>query len=254
MLDRRAQHVERDHVRGEAERLLRFVRGPVRRPTFLENGGQDVAHVRPRAKLSLFPRFGILTGRGRRGRLFGQQRIRRRPEFRLGFGELAVECRQPPILFGGSRLDRPELVEGRSEGGLALLRFNEGLLSSGHIPYFAMKQVRCQKNDTILDRLQRPYTAIGPRGVGKVWLGRRVRPRVRPAKLAGIDRHDLNGRPFRPVGPLPVHRTMRAPQGFPDRAPAAGTLAHSERPALTAAVARPAARQEHGAAIPARNL
>ena len=47
----------------------------------------------------------------RRGRLFGYQSIRRGLEFRLGVGQLAVERRQPPILFGGSRLDTPEGVE-----------------------------------------------------------------------------------------------------------------------------------------------
>ena len=53
-------------------------------------------------------------------------------KFRLGFGQLAIERRQPRILFGGSRLGGAEGVELAAKGGLPFLNLNEGFLSLGH--------------------------------------------------------------------------------------------------------------------------
>ena len=93
----------------------------------------DVPDVRPVHKLAPLPRFGILAARSRRGRLFGQQRVGRRPKLRLGVGQLAIERRQPGILFGGSRLDSfRRVVELAAKGGLPFLNLNEGFLSLGH--------------------------------------------------------------------------------------------------------------------------
>ena len=61
-------------------------------------------------------------------------------------------------------------------------------------------------------------------------------------QLVGFDRPDRDVSPARPVGPLPVQSTPGTPQGFPDRAAAARTLAPGERSALIAAVAQTTAR------------
>ena len=106
---------------------LRFAGRAVRLP-FLENGVVHVPDVRPLAQFAPFACFGILAARSRRGGLFGQQAIRRRPKLRLGVGQLAIERRQPPILFGGSRLDTPERVELAAKGGLPFLYFDKCLL------------------------------------------------------------------------------------------------------------------------------
>ena len=109
MLD--TQHLKRDLVRRAPVRRLRFGGRAVRRPALLEDGVIDVPDVRPLAQFPPIACFGILAARSHHGRLFGQQRIRRRPKLRLGFGALAIERRQPRVLFSGARLDTPEPVE-----------------------------------------------------------------------------------------------------------------------------------------------
>ena len=85
-----------------------------------EDGIVDIPDVCPLEQFALFPRFCILAAvRSRSSGLFGQKVIRRLPKFRLGFGQLAVERRQPCILFGGSRLDTPKPVELRTRSSLS---------------------------------------------------------------------------------------------------------------------------------------
>ena len=81
----------------------------------------------------------------------------------------------------------------------------------------------------------------------------KVRERVRSCRGVARARSEILFRPSRPHGPLPFNGTPSAPQVC-ERAPAARTLPPGEGPARIAAVAKAAARQEPGAAIPARYL
>ena len=112
---------------------LRFGGCAVRRALF-ENRPVDVPDVRPLAQFAPLACFAILAARSRGGALVGQHRIRRRLEFRLAGRELAIERRQPGILFGGSRLDSPEGVELAAKRRLPFLNFDKCLLSLGHTP------------------------------------------------------------------------------------------------------------------------
>ena len=151
-------------------RRLRFGGRAVSRALF-ENRPVNVPDVRPDAQLPPLACFGILAARSRRGGLFGQQRIRRRPKLRLGVGQLAIERRQPGILFGGSRLETPQAVELAAKGGLTFLNLDKRLLRFGHRPTMSQNRdivkilTHCRK--TSARPLQRRSAAIGHSGGGK---------------------------------------------------------------------------------------
>ena len=125
------EHGKRDLVRRAPVSRLRFGGCAVRLPLF-EKRPVHVPDVRPDAQLPPLACFGILAARSRRGGLFGQQRVRCRLKLGLGRRQLAVQCRQPGILFGGSRLGGAERVELAAKGGLLFLNCDVVFLSLGH--------------------------------------------------------------------------------------------------------------------------
>ena len=100
------EHGEWNLVRRAPVCRLRFGSRAVRLP-FLQKRPVDVPEIRPPAQFAPLACFGILSGRSRRGGLFGQQRVSRRPKLRLGVRQLAVERRQPPLLVGRPLFDSP---------------------------------------------------------------------------------------------------------------------------------------------------